>query len=172
MLKWFKKKIFEFEFLDLTRPWLDCFPSIFISVECVSEPIFICGADKFQCRSEQCIPRKYVCDTMNDCRDGSDEVGCPASTCNPKSEFRCKSSGHCLPLQWRCDGDHDCTDKSDEMECPKTTCAPNFFRCNNTRCIPSRWVCDQSDDCGDGSDETCGMRKFFNYLFLNFGIIE
>ena len=142
-------------------------------VECESEPIFVCGADKFKCRySEQCIPRKYVCDTMDDCGDGSDESECPASTCNPKSEFRCKSTDHCLPLQWRCDGDHDCTDKSDEMECPKTTCAPNYFQCNNTRCIPSRWVCDQSDDCGDGSDETCGMRKSLflidlpNHLFV------
>ena len=38
-----------------------------------------CSDDDFQCPEEEgviCIPRTYLCDFYNDCRDGSDEQNC------------------------------------------------------------------------------------------------
>lgn len=39
-----------------------------------------CLASEYQCRSGQCIPKSFECDTHLDCIDGSDEVGCTAPT--------------------------------------------------------------------------------------------
>ena len=37
-----------------------------------------CSNDELQCRSgEKCILREYVCDSIKDCEDGSDEQHCP-----------------------------------------------------------------------------------------------
>ena len=36
-----------------------------------------CGVDEFQCSNQRCILKDYVCDSDNDCKDGSDEVNCP-----------------------------------------------------------------------------------------------
>ena len=44
----------------------------------------ICNAESFVCPSNgQCIPKEKVCDFINDCPDGSDEINC--GTCNFES---------------------------------------------------------------------------------------
>ncbi|GFR57428.1 low-density lipoprotein receptor-related protein [Elysia marginata] len=35
-----------------------------------------CGANEFQCKDGRCIQMDWLCDTEDDCGDGSDEVGC------------------------------------------------------------------------------------------------
>ena len=35
-----------------------------------------CGPHEATCRSGHCIPKDYVCDGQEDCRDGSDELDC------------------------------------------------------------------------------------------------
>lgn len=35
-----------------------------------------CGPQEASCHSGHCIPRDYLCDGQEDCRDGSDELGC------------------------------------------------------------------------------------------------
>lgn len=45
-----------------------------------SVPGSSCSSYEYQCRSGQCIPKSYECDTHMDCLDGSDEIGCIAPT--------------------------------------------------------------------------------------------
>jgi hypothetical protein len=36
-----------------------------------------CAADQFRCSDGDCISRSFRCDGRSNCRDGSDERGCP-----------------------------------------------------------------------------------------------
>lgn len=96
---------------------------------------------------------------MNDCGDGSDEIGCVYDTCSSR-EFTCQN-GMCIPSSFVCDGAIDCRDGSDELEglcsSPAPTCAPGQFLCHTGECIDNSKVCDQQRDCSDNSDEKgCG----------------
>ncbi|KAL5267083.1 hypothetical protein ACHWQZ_G004199 [Mnemiopsis leidyi] len=66
--------------------------------------------DFFVCKDGQkCIEYSRVCDLIEDCHDGSDEILCTNS-------FQCssdKSHSH-LPISSKCDGKVDCADLSDE----------------------------------------------------------
>ena len=43
-----------------------------------------CPLDQFACLNNlECIPTKYICDTMYQCSDGSDEKFCPDETLIP-----------------------------------------------------------------------------------------
>jgi len=33
-----------------------------------------CSAHEFRCKSGRCVPQSAICDTDNDCHDGSDET--------------------------------------------------------------------------------------------------
>ena len=35
-----------------------------------------CGAHEFTCTNRMCISSDFVCDSHNDCKDGSDELNC------------------------------------------------------------------------------------------------
>ena len=37
----------------------------------------VCLLSEFVCDNKLCIPLDYVCDSDDDCRDGSDEQNCP-----------------------------------------------------------------------------------------------
>uniref|UniRef100_A0A8C5LBW9 Basement membrane-specific heparan sulfate proteoglycan core protein n=1 Tax=Jaculus jaculus TaxID=51337 RepID=A0A8C5LBW9_JACJA len=116
-----------------------------------------CGPQEAACHSGQCVPKDYLCDGQEDCKDGSDELGCgPPPPCEP-NEFAC-GNGHCALKLWRCDGDFDCEDRTDEANCPakrpEEVCGPTQFRCVSTNtCIPASFHCDEESDCPDRSDE-------------------
>uniref|UniRef100_H0W6G2 Basement membrane-specific heparan sulfate proteoglycan core protein n=1 Tax=Cavia porcellus TaxID=10141 RepID=H0W6G2_CAVPO len=91
-----------------------------------------CEPHEAACHSGHCIPKDYLCDGQEDCRDGSDELGCapscphhlalspaakhPEEVCAP-TQFRCVSSNTCIPASFHCDEESDCPDRSDEFGC-------------------------------------------------------
>lgn len=113
-----------------------------------------CTEGQFRCggSDDRCISVFWKCDGEKDCRDGSDEVGCPAFSCK-KGQFQCHNNATCVPRIKICDGHNDCGDQSDEKFCGYP-CGEHNFKCQNTgRCVPVSWQCDGDNDCTDGSDE-------------------
>ncbi|XP_037087616.1 low-density lipoprotein receptor-related protein 4-like [Pollicipes pollicipes] len=112
-----------------------------------------CGPGQLQCRGDaECLDVLYRCDGVDQCEDGSDEIGCaaPASPCGADG-FWCPHRAFCVGAAQLCDGVDDCGDGGDE-DCDVTECAPGEMRCE-TMCIEADWVCDGTSDCDDGRDE-------------------
>ncbi|XP_032801941.2 low-density lipoprotein receptor-related protein 2 [Petromyzon marinus] len=112
-----------------------------------------CDSGQFRCGSGACIPRSWVCDSINDCSDDSDERGCSPATCTTL-QFRCRSDNRCIARAFVCDGEADCADRSDEHQnCPGSTCSSSHFTCASGHCVQSAFRCDHFQDCDDRSDE-------------------
>ena len=78
----------------------------------------------FVCDSKvQCIKYSQVCDLVDDCIDGSDEISCT-------NHFRCNTSGHLITRTRLCDGRYDCLDKSDECnrQCSREILEGTFLK--------------------------------------------
>ncbi|XP_030630936.1 low-density lipoprotein receptor-related protein 2 [Chanos chanos] len=121
-----------------------------------------CHMNEFACANGLCILVPFHCDRVNDCGDGSDEIGCNYDTC-ASHEFTCQN-GMCIPAMFVCDGTADCRDGSDELDglcrTPVPTCAPGEFMCQSGECIDIHKVCNHQRDCSDNSDEKgCGINE-------------
>jgi len=57
----------------------------------------------------KCEGNLNCCGEQPDCRDMSDEAGCPVFMC---------MDGQTIPAKFKCDGADDCKDGSDEEDCP------------------------------------------------------
>ncbi|KAM9425856.1 low-density lipoprotein receptor-related protein 2 [Pholidichthys leucotaenia] len=126
-----------------------------------------CHMDEFACSNGLCILIPYHCDRVNDCGDGSDELGCTYDTCS-SNQFTC-NNGACIPTYFTCDGTADCLDGSDEADSlctsPQPTCSPQHFMCKSGECIESSKVCNEQKDCQDDSDEKgCGINECLDPL--------
>lgn len=94
-----------------------------------------------RCADGALIAVEAVCDGVETCEGGEDEMGCPTFTCR---------DGTVLPARARCDGSSSCSDGEDEIGCP------GVFRCESTWGEPlaGRWYeCSGYVECADGSDE-------------------
>jgi len=90
----------------------------------------VCKPSQWSCSNGQkCIKKKWKCDGVKDCNDGSDESDseCAIAPTKPSpcsaNKWAC-DSGECIKKNWVCDGIIDCADKSDE----KGSCNNNPFR--------------------------------------------
>ncbi|XP_048108831.1 low-density lipoprotein receptor-related protein 8-like isoform X1 [Alosa alosa] len=116
-----------------------------------------CKRDEYACANRRCVSSVFLCDKVDDCGDGSDEVSCkqdrpylmvpraptpsPQAPCGP-SEFSC-GDGECIPHAFRCDHSEDCADRSDEQDCDKNECEENNGGCSHL-CLdqPMGVLCD------------------------------
>ncbi|CAH8492019.1 unnamed protein product [Dicrocoelium dendriticum] len=94
-----------------------------------------CSGAEFRCRDgQQCIHEMYLCDSHQDCQDGSDEYGCPGNkqhnhlplaSRKGQDDFICQG-GSPIPKDWVCDHKADCPMGEDELIGPSTAsnCLP------------------------------------------------
>ena len=77
-----------------------------------------------RCDNAQCILWSSVCDSIQDCSDGSDEAlrACQTTgSCANSDSFRCKN-GKCIKMSFKCNGHDECGDNTDELDCEVPPC--------------------------------------------------
>ena len=100
----------------------------------VAAPVF----PSFQCTLGHSVHFSFVCDAVNDCADGSDEINCMAPRFEPllATTFTCRNV-QTIPNERRCNGRSDCFDGSDEEDC--IVCKRNTILCASLGCIPGKY---------------------------------
>ena len=79
--------------------------------------------DYFTCNNSYCIEYYKMCNLVDDCGDGSDEISC-------SNHFKCTTIEQYLPISQKCDARVDCIDFSDECndECSKNILPGSFYK--------------------------------------------
>ncbi|XP_016840986.1 sortilin-related receptor, L(DLR class) A repeats-containing-like isoform X2 [Nasonia vitripennis] len=134
-------------------------------------PTNSCSEWMFMCQNKKCVPYWWKCDSVDDCGDDSDEMGCgfpdtsnsgtTAATTDEhphvcrEFQFQC-FNGECIETSWMCDGSKDCSSGEDELYCSNGPigCKEDQFKCFvDGSCVPLINICNGIQECPDGSDE-------------------
>tara|TARA_B100002051_G_scaffold137059_1_gene130187 strand:- start:2056 stop:2937 length:882 start_codon:yes stop_codon:yes gene_type:complete len=67
---------------------------------------------EFQCNDGSCIPLMRVCNSIDDCEDGSDEINCEG--CSEMLQSECGINNNC---EWVEDSSNDCEDFDSQFQC-------------------------------------------------------
>ncbi|XP_020710796.1 sortilin-related receptor isoform X2 [Athalia rosae] len=129
---------------------------------------YSCSDWMFMCTNKKCVPYWWKCDSVDDCGDNSDELGCgnpdgpteePVTTEHLRTcreyEFQCYN-GECIADAWVCDGSSDCSSGEDELDCGEVTigCRNDQFKCRSDgSCVALTSICNDLIECPDASDE-------------------
>ena len=113
--------------------------------------------------SGEIIPSDWICDGMDDCELGDDEVDCDEGwttepTPEPTTEY---TTGWATPSwatpSWKCVTDWMWSTSFGDGRTTQPTPSPTSgggYRCSGSdETIPLRWLCDGMDDCEFGDDE-------------------
>lgn len=131
-----------------------------------------CNDWMFMCNNRKCVPYWWKCDSVDDCGDNSDELGCGTADMDSTSpityqtteqprvcrehQFQCYN-GDCIENAWVCDGSKDCLVGEDELHCEHRhmSCREeDQFMCRQDgSCVSLSSICNGSEECPDGSDE-------------------
>ncbi|SPP89181.1 blast:Basement membrane-specific heparan sulfate proteoglycan core protein [Drosophila guanche] len=146
----------------------DCYPQ----TNSDTRPGLVCTEDQFRCDST-CLPLSYRCNGHIECRDETDEAGCPQPP-NSSGEEGNRGSEAPTDREPQEDLDSDNRESIPESEpehesdpYPESTpepdtgrnevwspeCQPNEYRCRSGHCIDAGKRCDYRVDCPDGDDE-------------------
>ncbi|SPP89179.1 blast:Basement membrane-specific heparan sulfate proteoglycan core protein [Drosophila guanche] len=154
----------------------DCYPQ----TNSDTRPGLVCTEDQFRCDST-CLPLSYRCNGHIECRDETDEAGCPQPP-NSSGEEGNRGSEAPTDREPQEDLDSDNRESIPESEpehesdpYPESTpepdtgrnevwspeCQPNEYRCRSGHCIDAGKRCDYRVDCPDGDDENeeCHVRS-------------
>ena len=110
------------------------------------------ASNQFQCANGACIPKSTHCDEVKDCKDGSDEMGCPTIATESLSNTPAATSVPSTPPP------------SPSIFVPvpstpsrdETVMATKWGLACGTRSISRTQICDGVLDCEEGDDELVG----------------
>ena len=159
-------------------------------------PIKFCDDDiQKECvspRADCTIHKHKMCDDLQDCIDGSDEVNDMCKMMSDKFDFTCtrrfqfKRGKASIPVSWIMDnvtdcmnGDDEnewtfCTDKKKQMILPGKKCE-NFFKCpgDKMRYVFFDQLCDGIEsECGGVENEVCKIARDFPSIDKNSKHVE
>ena len=123
-----------------------------------------CPGGDWRCGSGECFVKQFICDSIEQCEDNSDEGSEPGQGCNlfPESgcisyggrrHYKCQRTGECYPDKAGAElCESDKTTDQPQQDCVLET-GQSGWRCRDGRCIEISSVCDGVSQCQDGSDE-------------------
>ncbi|KRF94152.1 uncharacterized protein Dmoj_GI15893, isoform E [Drosophila mojavensis] len=111
----------------------------------------VCTDEEFKC-DDTCLPLQMRCDGQTQCRDQTDEAGCPPKDIEQPDIDQDQDQDQENEHEQEPDRDRE-QDRPRIPDSPPQECNANEYRCRNGKCIDNSKVCNYVVDCADGEDE-------------------